>query len=213
MKGPSKRKTKSGRRLSMAIGMVLLFYAWLCPGMLRAGEFYRWVDENGVVHVSDAFPPEEKKGWKESVKRVRVPVRAPEPVPWQADEYRIPFYKAPGGGIIVQGILDDTVSVNLLFDTGASHMVISETLASQLKPSSHDIRKIKVHTAGGSIEARTSMIAKVALGDVFKENVPALVTERDTRAQGFDAILGLSFLRDFKATVDYQNSEIILKRP
>lgn len=213
MKGPSKRKAKSRLRLSMAIGMILLLYAWLCPGTFSAGEFYRWVDENGVVHVSDAFPPEDKKGWKESVQRVRVPFTAPQPMPWQADEYRIPFYQASGGGIIVQGVLDDTVPVNLLFDTGASHMVISETLAKQLKPSSHDIRKIKVHTAGGSIEARTSMIAKVALGDVFKENVPALVTERDTRAQGFDAILGLSFLRDFKATVDYQNSEIILKRP
>ncbi|SEM20540.1 clan AA aspartic protease, TIGR02281 family [Syntrophus gentianae] len=212
----SKKTARSKRRLSLAIFMVLLLFSFSCPGKLGAGEFYRWIDENGVVHVSDTFPQASSKGGKQEVQRVNVPVNAPVNVPApkgsQTDEYQIPFSHTPTGGIIVKGVFDDAINVTMLFDTGASHMVISETLARQLDPSSPVVRKVKVQTAGGPIEARMSMISKVALGDVFKENVPAVVTDRDPRPMGFDAILGLSFLQDFRATVDYQNRVIILKR-
>jgi len=200
------------RRSSVAIGILLLLLVFLCSGKLMAGEFYRWVDKNGVVHVSDTFPETLQSAGKEEVRRINVPVHVSVPKGIQADECRIPFSHTFGGGIVVQGVFDDSINVTLLFDTGASHMVISETLAKQLNSSSTVIRKVKVHTAGGPIEARMSMITKVALGDATKENVPAVVTERDTRSQGFDAILGLSFLQDFKATVDHQNRVIILKR-
>jgi len=194
------------------MSIVLLLFVFFGHEKLVAGEFYRWVDKNGVVHVSDTFPQTLQSTGKQEVWRINVPVNVPAPKGVQSDECRIPFSNTPSGGIVVQGVFDDSINVNLLFDTGASHMVISESMARQLNSSSPVIRKIKVHTAGGPIEARMSMIAKVALGDATKENVPAVVTERDTRPQGFDAILGLSFLQDFKATVDHQNRVIILKR-
>jgi len=200
------------RRLPAAISVILLLCVFCNPCRLAAVEFYRWVDENGIVHVSDTFPQPSQTARKQEVRRFNVPVNVPAQGASQSDEYQIPFTRMSSGGILVKGVFDDFINVTLLFDTGASHVVISEALARQLDSSFPVSRKIKLHTAAGMLEARTSMISKVAVGDACKEKVPAVITERDNGPDGFDAILGLSFLEDFKTTVDYQNGVIILKR-
>jgi clan AA aspartic protease (TIGR02281 family) len=144
-----------------------------------------------------------------------LPVNVREPEPYLSpDEYRIPFTVAPTGGILVKGILNDSVEVNMLFDTGATYAVISEETARQLASSSSSLksRKITLLTGGGPVESRTTTIAKVTVGDVSKENVVAAVMPESGSLVGSDAILGLSFLKDFQATVDYKNRVVILKR-
>jgi len=198
---------ESPRRLLPAMFLILLFFVFYGFDSLWAGELFRWVDESGVVHVSDTFPASLRNAGKQEVRRLNISTQGAAP----SAEHRIPFSITPSGGILVKGVFDDFVDVTLLVDTGASHMVISEKLARRLNYSSPVSRRLKLQTAGGLVEARTEAIAKVALGDACKENVPAVVTERDTLPDGFDAILGLSFLQDFKTTVDYQGGVIILK--
>jgi clan AA aspartic protease (TIGR02281 family) len=223
------RKTAESVRWSpFKILLIFVILIFCSPCRLGAGEFYRWVDENGVVHVSDNFPessPSSGTTGKQEVQRVRVPVNAParspfrvpaiarEPEPYSSpDEYRIPFTATPTGGILVKGVFDDTVDVTLLYDTGANFVLISEALAQKLNYSSHVSRSIKMSTAGGIVDARTAVIGKVAVGDACKENVLALIAGKDAPTDKFDGLLGMSFLKDFQATVDYKNRIIILKR-
>ncbi|OPY07573.1 MAG: hypothetical protein A4E66_02015 [Syntrophus sp. PtaB.Bin001] len=231
------RKTAESVRWPLfKILLILVFFILCVPFELGAGEFYRWVDENGVVHVSDNFPESSsssRTAGQQDVQRIRVhvnppanpsarssfrlpvglPVNVREPEPYSSpDGYRIPFTVTPSGSILVKAVFDDTVDVTLLYDTGATCVSITEELAQKLNYSSHVSRSIKMRTAGGITDARTAVIGKVAVGDACKENVPAIVGGKEIASDKFDGILGMSFLRDFQATVDYKKKVIILKR-
>lgn len=210
-----KESKGTGGWLYVAVAAVLLSGLFCLPGRLAAGEFFQWVDEKGVTHVSDSFPTLSSNAGKRDVRRLNVPVQPSGPVAHPAgspsDEFEIPFTSGPGGGMLVQGVFDDSLYVTLLLDTGATHVVIPEALARRLNPPSRAGQKVKVQTAGGTMEARISTIAKVSVGDALREMVPVVVTDRDSRDDGFDAILGMSFLRNFKMTVDYKNHLIVLK--
>jgi len=210
-----KESKGAGGWLYAAVAAVLLSGLFCLPGSLAAGEFFQWVDEKGVTHVADSFPTLSSTAGKRDVRRLNVPVQTSDPVPHPAglpsDEFEIPFTSGPGGGMLVQGVFDDSLDVTLLLDTGATHVVIPEALARRLNPPSQAGRKVKVQTVGGVIEARTTTIAKVSVGDALREMVPVVVTDRESRDDGFDAILGMSFLQNFKMTVDHKNHMIVLK--
>ncbi|HPC33829.1 MAG TPA: retroviral-like aspartic protease family protein [Syntrophales bacterium] len=204
-------------KLSISFCLLSIIFISALPLEIAAAEFYRWVDKNGIVHVSDSFPQAPQTKEKNGVGRIYLPGDVPRPAPDKrpppADEYQIPFTAAPGGGMLVQGIINDYINVTMLYDTGATWVTISEGLARKLDAASPAGRTITLNTAGGRVKGRTALITKLAVGEASKENVMAVVTERDdTFTHGFDAILGLSFLQYFQATVDYKKRTIVLKR-
>ena len=56
------------------------------------------------------------------------------------------------------------------------------------------------------------VIARIELGGALKENVRSVIAPNDSIFMGFDGLLGLSFLGDFKVTVDYKKGQIILSQ-
>lgn len=78
-------------------------------------------------------------------------------------------------------------------------------------PSSKD-KAVRLYTNCGEIEGRSFVINKIELGGAQKENVRSVITSNDYSLSGFDGLLGLSFLGDFKVMVDYQNEKIIIGR-
>jgi hypothetical protein len=51
-----RKAVEYARWLAFKILLIFVLFIFCSPCGLGAGEFYRWVDENGVVHVSDNFP-------------------------------------------------------------------------------------------------------------------------------------------------------------
>jgi len=125
----------------------------------------------------------------------------------------IPFEKTATGLIVVDAVLNDHVRARMVFDTGANLVVITEELSKKLNQelSSRD-EVMKLHTYSGEIEGKPLVIDKVELGEARKENVRSVITSNNQAVSGFDGLLGLSFLGDFKVTVDYQNSRMILSK-
>lgn len=190
----------------------LMFSLVLILGMVSAdvhADIYRWTDPDGVTHASTDL---EKVPSAHRGKALVIPSATGRID--TVDEYSIPFEMGPSGIILVQVLLNDAIRARMVFDTGASLVLISDELARRMDPaSSANSEKIKLKTAGGEVYGRSFVIQKIDLGNAVKENVRAAVGSQKQTFDDFDGLLGLSFLEGFKVTIDLQGRQILLKRP
>lgn len=204
-----------GYRSCAVIVMVLFIVAALAGvcSPVRAEQIYKWVDDEGVVHLSDS-PPRESDRVKEQVEIIRVPAVRRDAVPPPVGDYgeiTVPF-TVTNQGYLVEALFNDSVKAHMVLDTGASLVVISERLFQRLgQKKLQGVRKVKLVTANGLIEAEPSIIRKIQVGTAFKEDVPTAVTPDSVMYENCDGLLGLSFLRDFHMTIDHEKQTIVLK--
>ncbi|HVO67985.1 MAG TPA: retroviral-like aspartic protease family protein [Syntrophales bacterium] len=192
-----------------------LFLAWLGIYFLSifllvafhpfesSAAIYRWIDVSGTVHLSDSLddiPP----SYLHSFRVITEPQE-------RGSGDVIPFERTASGLVLVNAILNDGVKVKMVLDTGANLVVLTEAVSKKLRQdlTSGD-ETIKLYTNCGEVEGKSFVINKIELGNARKENVRAVITPNDYSLSGFDGLLGLSFLGDFKVTVDYQNEKIII---
>ncbi|HOO41490.1 MAG TPA: retroviral-like aspartic protease family protein [Syntrophales bacterium] len=192
--------------------VVLLWasFFFLCqPAASMGGDLYRWVDEDGVSHYSDAPPvTPPQKGKTIQVKTLRQPSSATN----TSQEFIIPF-ESIGQGMLVDVMINNYIPAKMLVDTGASAIKINAALLKRLNQDlPDDRRKGKVITAAGMANAEELFIEKIDVGGAVKENVRAFFMHEAYDNAYFDGLLGMSFLSDFKMTVDYKNNQIHLKR-
>ncbi|MBN2283758.1 MAG: TIGR02281 family clan AA aspartic protease [Deltaproteobacteria bacterium] len=204
-----------GHRAHVVITMIIFVVAALAVICSPAGaeKVYKWIDDDGVIHLSDS-PPRKSESAKNSVEVIRVPMSrnrgASDSV---SDEGGITIpLTATNQGYLVDVLFNDSVKATLVLDTGASLVVISENLFRRLgQKKLRGAPKVKLITANGLIEADPSIIRKIQVGTVFKENVPTAVTPDSVMYENCDGLLGLSFLRDFHMTIDHEKKTIVLK--
>jgi clan AA aspartic protease (TIGR02281 family) len=123
----------------------------------------------------------------------------------------ISFERTAEGLILVDAILNDRVKARMILDTGANLVVITEELSKKLNQDiSFKDEVIKINTNCGEVEGRSLVIQKIELGQTMKRNVRSVITPDNYAFKGFDGVLGLSFLGEFKVTVDYKNGKILL---
>ncbi len=122
-----------------------------------------------------------------------------------------------GNILIVDNVnLNDALKVKYIFDTGASYTTISSALAYKLGISTDNAPKIKIMTGSGYIESPKVTIKKIEINGLIAYNVEALVADLPMHtantAGDIAGLLGLSFLKDFKFTVDKKHSQIVLEK-
>ncbi|MCE5262796.1 MAG: retroviral-like aspartic protease family protein [Deltaproteobacteria bacterium] len=188
---------------------LFLLILWLASPNLHA-EVYQWTDQDGITHASSDLQkiPAPYRGNAEVISATAGRGET-------AEEYFVPFEKGASGIILVQVFLNDSIRARMVLDTGASLVLISDELAGRMDrmTSSSAEGKIRLKTAGGDVEGRSISIDKVELGDAVRENVRAAVSHQKAAFDGFDGLLGLSFLEGFNVTIDHQNRQIILRKP
>jgi clan AA aspartic protease (TIGR02281 family) len=166
---------------------------------------YKWIDSRGTIHFSDRLedvPPEYRNDSKIMTE------------PHGMGQGAEIFFDRTGMGLIaVEAILNDRIKARMVFDTGANLVVITEALSKKLNQdlSSGD-EVIRLHTNCGEVEGRSFVIQKIELQGARKENVRSVITPDTDALKGFDGLLGLSFLGDFKIAIDYQNGKILLDK-
>lgn len=184
--------------------LLFLFLMALLPSD-SAADTYKWVDANGIIHLSDN-PPDIPPAYRKNVKIVKEYQE-------QSEDTSIPFERTPSGLMVVDAVLNGSVSARMVFDTGADIVVITEKLARKLN---QDIasggEEIKLHTNCGDISGQSFALNKIELGNVSKENVRSVITPAESPLSSYDGLLGLSFLGDFKITVDYKKGKIMISR-
>jgi aspartyl protease family protein len=100
------------------------------------------------------------------------------------------------------------IAVSLLVDTGATTLVLPESMMQRLGFSREGLQDGFSQTAAGSVPVKTGMLRSVRVGDVSAENVPVSFIS-DQKLNGA-RLLGMSFLNRFRFSLDDENSELQL---
>lgn len=202
-----------------------LFAVWLLvaglgfSGLCEGADLYRWVDEQGVVHFSDQ-PPQGTNARSRGNLRIlsipQVPSAAPRERPATEEKktttYVVPFQRS-AGGMLVNVLVNDRVPAVMIIDTGATMVKLNVRFLRKLgQPLPASPRRQKALTAAGVVDAHEVQVDKIDLHGAIKRDVQASFTDEAHDYPHYDGLLGLSFLSDFRMTIDYKNSVLYLER-
>lgn len=175
-------------------------------------DIYRWTDDRGVTHISDQPPSEGSQN--KPVRIIKMPNQGGPQIshPTESRDFVIPFQRAYGG-MLVQVVLNDHLPARMIVDTGATTVKVNVKLLRKLNQAlPANPRKGRAETAAGMVIATEVFIDKIDLGGAVKNQVQASFTDEAHDYPNYDGLLGLSFLSDFKMTIDYDNNVIHLRR-
>ena len=123
----------------------------------------------------------------------------------------VEFSKERGQMIIVEALLNNKVKASLLLDTGASCILISNSIAKKLGiKKKGTIARVTV-ADGRTVKAIFIVLDSVNVQGVEAKNVEAAVllgVKNDIK----DGLLGMSFLKRFKFQIDTANNKLILEK-
>lgn len=189
----------------------------LTPGY---AQIYKWVDRDGRVHLTDTIegiPPEYRSRIEE--KASDAPELSAEPVPPRPAPERSSMASTPastpaaptsapsgytvplrrdGNARIVEAVVDGTVRMHLLLDTGAEFTVLSKAAAHSLSLNLRDMAFIPLRSASGVFFAPMTKVRAMTVGDATVHDVEVIVHDA---TPGLDGLLGMSFLEHFSFTI------------
>ena len=201
------------RVLHLSCVLVLLL---LAPGY---AQIYKWVDRDGRVHFTDTIagiPPEYRRRIEE--KASNAPALSAEPVPPRPTPERSAIASTPaaptsahagytvplrrdGNARIVEAVVDGTVRMQLLLDTGAEFTVLSTAAARSLSLNLSNTAVIPLRSASGVFFAPMTKVQAMTVGDATVHDVEVIVHDA---TPGLDGLLGMSFLDHFSLTIERQ---------
>ena len=178
-----------------------------------ASQFYRWVDQHGVVHFTDNLHniPGDRRGdavriqAKESPKAKDLTRASP---PTKAS---IPFEKH-GQVVVIDARLNNKASAKLVVDTGASYTMISNAIAKELnvQPSGSQ-SALSFQTAAGIIQAPVVTLQSIIVGGMEVKDLAAAIHDI-APGSAVAGLLGLNFLSNFRLDIDTENGVLHLER-
>ncbi|MCX5666628.1 MAG: TIGR02281 family clan AA aspartic protease [Candidatus Omnitrophica bacterium] len=130
---------------------------------------------------------------------------------------QIDIKREPGGkGIIVEVLLNNSVKVNLVLDTGASIIVLSrkagEKLGVDLSDTKKDVMEMRL-ADGSKAMARAVILDSVKIQDVEVKGVMAAILLDEVPTIGVtEGLLGMSFLNKFNLKTDLKNMSMSLEK-
>jgi aspartyl protease family protein len=134
---------------------------------------------------------------------------APSPEPQrESSDYREALLEADQRGQYAAGVLVNGAPVQMLIDTGASHVCISASTARRLGLSPSGGPKRVMQTANGQSTALPTVLRSVSLGGLYVNDVEALIL---TPGAGEVNLLGESFLKRL-ASVEQRNGTLVLRQ-
>jgi clan AA aspartic protease (TIGR02281 family) len=204
------------RSVKTSIAALLLQIALLVWGSrLPAADFFRWIDHNGVVHFTDNIHniPEGRRATAIRIKG-QAPHRPAEPSklsPSTVAKASIPFEKR-GQVVVVEVMLNRTVPVKLVVDTGATYTMISAATAKELSIDPQQApRTMPFQTANGVIQAPLTNLESVTVGGMEIKNLTAAIHDAVPSAQ-VAGLLGLNFLSNFRLDIDTDKGILHLEK-
>lgn len=118
-----------------------------------------------------------------------------------------------GSAILVRGRVNEQVDTLFLVDTGATFCVLTRATADRLGLTpSLGATIVTVHTASGPIEAPLIQVDLIQVGDAEARSIEAIIHDVPGLPSTVGAILGLSFLNQFKVEIDPVERMMLLSR-
>jgi clan AA aspartic protease (TIGR02281 family) len=201
-------------RISIAALLLQILLLVLVPRS-QAEDFFRWIDHNGVVHFTDNIHniPEARRATAVRIKGQEPPrVAAPSKVPpATVAKASIPFEKR-GQVVVVEVMLNNSVPVRLVVDTGATYTMISAATAKELSIDPQQApRTMPFQTANGVIQAPLANLESVTVGGMEIKNLTAAIHDAVPSTQ-VAGLLGLNFLSNFRLDIDTDKGILHLEK-
>ena len=114
-----------------------------------------------------------------------------------------------GNQFVVNAVIDDIRSINLLIDTGAAMTILDQRVLQALGYNLNGQRQEFFSTANGVIEAPVVSIRRLALGEASMGplSIGALTLSLPENIEG---LLGMNFLRHYDFRIDQDRRELHL---
>src|SRR5262245_9050706 len=194
---------------AMAVAALLLFPA------AGAAQMYRWEDEGGTVHFTNA--PE----------RIPDPIRSQmgpielAPAPDEAEAKpaapsapatpprltRIPF--SPGSPIVVNARISDAAApVSLILDTGADRTIIAPQALFRLGITALNAPQALIKGVTGLGQGDIVQVTSIQVGDARVG--PLRIVALDADLKQAEGLLGRDFLEHFTVTIDAREQVVTL---
>lgn len=163
------------------------------------GEFFSYTDAKGVIHLGNNLqnvPPQSRQGVSLAPSTASSNLT---PVVIKGNQVLVPVTISYRGR---------SAKSMLLLDTGASVTTISERLAAQLGVDPMDTRSGTATVADGRTVGSSSFIAEALA--VGPRSFPQLQTSilKGSGGAGYDGLLGMDFLKNFRYHVDFSRNVI-----
>ena len=187
----------------------------LCLASAAPAQVYRWTDEQGRVNFSqglDSVPERFRSGAQFVTSPTAPPAPAPLTPPSRAAGVvvtggaQIRF--TPGQAILVNARINDSGSVKLLLDTGASVTTINPRLLAQLGVSSRDA--VRGFIRGVTGQADTLFVVVNSIDVNGAKAGPIRVVAHDVDLGQSDGLLGRDYLDRFQVSIDNQAGIVTL---
>jgi clan AA aspartic protease (TIGR02281 family) len=194
-------------------GAAFLWALFIRPPWLIAADYYRWVDQNGVVHFTDNLHniPETQRGKAGRIESNEPPKNQLPPAAPLRSKASIPFEKQ-GQVVIVEATLNKKTLAKFVVDTGASYTMISSAIAKELDiDTQQNPKTAPFQTANGIIQAPLVNLESINVGGIEILNLTAAVHDAipDAKVAG---LLGLNFLSNFRMDIDTQKGVLHLEK-
>lgn len=126
-------------------------------------------------------------------------------------EISVPLTKSRGS-LVVQVMLNQERSAQLIVDTGASMTVLSTQAAIDLGIlGTTDNELLTINTAGGSVQVNMNYLPSLTVGTAQVTNVAVVIHDLPDIPEHIEGLLGMSFLKHFLVTLDAEHARLILR--
>ena len=115
---------------------------------------------------------------------------------------------ASGSHFLVNARINGSREIRLLLDTGASITSINRDVLTRLGIDTRSGRNISLHTAGGTVNARTAVITSFDIGGYSVRDIEVAALEFDEGPA--DGLLGMNFLDHFRYIIDQKQRKLFL---
>ncbi len=99
---------------------------------------------------------------------------------------------------------------HLIVDTGASHTVLSRSLAIRSGLLTGASNGVTMNTVGGQVQAEVVRVNSIRVADLEVTDSVATIYDLPDAPPGIDGLLGLSFLGRFEVTLDAERPQLLL---
>jgi hypothetical protein len=214
------------------ISVTLMVFLLSMTATAVAGDYYKWVDENGTVHVSDSLAavPSEHRDQIAPMRLVdpepSPPTSTPEVVPPAAvtvaappaeaefARFEVPFtqYEGHSQRILLKARFNGRVTGHMLLDTGSPDTVISLNLARKLGLLTGDEGALLTFIGGigGSKPSLQVILDEVRIGKARTEFVPARIIARPMSPE-YDGVIGMGFVTNYNVTIDSRRGVVVFQ--
>ena len=162
---------------------------------------FRWVDEKGVEH----FTNEERNipaAYRDKVKVTEFSAKARR----SSSERTVIHFQRKGKAILLNGVLNYKLPVVFQLDTGATETLITVEDAEKLGLETGDAPMVRTRLADGrQVQFPRVRLNSLQVGKAEVRDLDVLV--------GRTRLLGLSFLNEFKMTMDSEHGQLVLEAP